>query len=120
MKFFGHDLELNIENVLTTADAPGLFTARDDEGVAWLIAQVASEPTYLACLCAPMSEQAAQAVVNRSADPRDAIRHSLTGTVELVTINDGRPNRDSCLLCAELPQALLASVSAPGRLPLAG
>lgn len=117
MRFFGYDLELTIETVLAAGSAPSLFTASDPAGAGWLVAQVGFERSQLAWLCAPMSDRAARAVVDGSATPRDAIRHSLTGTVELVTVTDGRPEQDQCLLCGDLTEELLSSI--PAAAPLA-
>jgi hypothetical protein len=120
VRFLGYDLELKVESILAGDQGPTLFTARDDEGGAWLVAQVAFGPSSLVWLCAPVSDCAALAVVDHRADPRDAIRHSLTGTVEIVTIRDGRSAPDRCLLCAAVPHDALAAVTLPEPVPLAG
>jgi hypothetical protein len=119
VRFFGYDLELTVEAVLAAGSAPSLFTASDPQGAAWLVAQVGYEGSHLAWLCARMSERATQAVVEGSAAPRDAIHHSLTGTVELVTVSEGRAVRDQCLLCGELTDELLSSVPAYVAVPAA-
>lgn len=113
MRFFGFDLELTVETVLAAGSAPSLFTASDPDGSGWLVAQVGFEGSRLAWLCAPMSDLAARAVVEGTATPRDAIRHSLTGTVELVTVSDGRVAMDQCLLCGDLSDELLSAIPAP-------
>jgi hypothetical protein len=41
---------------------------------------------------------------------RDALPHTATGTVEVVTINRGRAVPDSCLLCHDIPTTLLPPV----------
>jgi hypothetical protein len=38
----------------------------------------------------------------------DAVRHSATGTVELVAIHHGRAVPDRCLLCSHVNQLLAA------------
>jgi hypothetical protein len=119
VRFFGYDLELTVETILASGSAPSLFTASDPEGAAWLVAQVGYEGSHLAWLCARTSERARQAVVEGSAAARDAIRHSLTGTVELVTVTEGGAARDQCLLCGELTDELLSSVPAYVALPAA-
>lgn len=113
MRFFGFDLELTVETVLAAGSAPSLFTASDPDGSGWLVAQVGYEGSRLAWICAPMSDLAARAVVEGTATPRDAIRHSLTGTVELVTVSDGRAAMDQCLLCGDLSDELLSAIPAP-------
>src|SRR5436309_81490 len=86
LRFCGFDLELIVQAVLSADQVPALYCARDFTGRQWLIAQVDDDPAHLAWLCAPISERAMRAIVNGQACPRDAVRHSLTGTVELVTI----------------------------------
>jgi hypothetical protein len=120
VRFFGYDLELTVDTILAERAGPSLFTASDDDGAGWLVAQVGYETSWLAWLCAPLSELASQAVVKGSADPRDAIRHSLTGTVELVTVTEGRAALDQCLLCGDLTEELLSSVPEFAPLPAAG
>ena len=110
MRFFGYDLELTVQTILAAGAGPSLFTASDPQGTSWLVAQVGYEGSNLAWLCAPLSELASQAVVDGRADPRDAVRHSLTGTVELVTVGEGRAIHDRCLLCGDLPQELLSAI----------
>jgi hypothetical protein len=115
--FFGFDLELTVETVLAEEGGPTLYSARDLEGGRWLILQVDDDPLHLAWLCAPVSERGARAVLGGRADPLDAVRHSTTGTVDLVRVDHGRAVPDQCLLCSSLPELL------PGRvrhqLPLA-
>ena len=120
LRFFGYDLALTVETVVAGDGAPSLSIGRDDQGGKWLIAQVGFEPSQMAWLCAPVSARAAYAVVARQADARDAIRHSLTGTVELVVVNAGQVTPDRCLLCRDLPDELLGSIASPDCLSLAG
>jgi hypothetical protein len=120
MRFFGYDLELTVETILAAEKGPRLFTASDSRGAGWLVAQVGYEESHLAWLCAPVSERAAHAVAGGGADPRDAFRHSLTGMVELVTIDEGRATPDQCLLCGDLPDDLLVTIPVCADLPIAG
>jgi hypothetical protein len=120
VRFFGYDLELTVETILAAGSAPSLFTASDSDGEGWLVAQVGYESSRLAWLCAPLSERAAEAVVQGCADPRDAIRHSLTGTVELVTVTEGRATLDQCMLCGDLTEDLLSSIPDFAPVPAAG
>jgi hypothetical protein len=106
LRFCGFDLELIVQAVLGDQGS-ALYCARDFTGGQWLIAQVDDDPDHLAWLCAPMSDRAMNAIVNGHAYPRDAVRHSATGTVELVTIEHGQAVPDQCLLCANLPEHLL-------------
>jgi hypothetical protein len=38
----------------------------------------------------------------------DAVRHSATGTVELVAMHNGQPVPDQCLLCSHANELLAA------------
>jgi hypothetical protein len=107
--FFGFDLELVVERVVTRRAGPATCCARDFAGGRWLIVQVDDDPAHLAWVCAPVSERAMQAVVDGHAAAWDAIRHSITGTVELVAVEQGRAVPDRCLLCAQIPDAQAAS-----------
>jgi hypothetical protein len=113
MRFCGFDLDLSVETVFARQGGPGLCAARDCTGGQWLIACVDDDPNHLAWLCAPVSERGLQAVADGRAQVIDALRHSATGTVELVTVDHGRAVPDRCLLCAELPNYLVPSVSRP-------
>jgi hypothetical protein len=109
LTFCGYDLELVIDQVLSRCDGPNLCSARDAGGGQWLILQVDEAPDHLTWLCAPLTARAMQAVVERPEISVDAVRHSSTGVVELVRIENGRALRDSCILCAELSEKWLSS-----------
>lgn len=123
LTFCGSDIELVVEEVLERQDGPVLCRARDFEGGRWLIGQVDDDPAHLAWICVPISDRAMQAVVTGRSAVGDVLRHSATGTVELVTIDDGRAVPDQCLLCATLPEPLLTiprrnvAAAACGRQP---
>jgi hypothetical protein len=65
---------------------------------------VDSNPDHLVWVCAPMSERGVQIIVEGRGSPVDALRHSSTGTVEVVTIDHGRAVPDRCLLCAQVAE----------------
>jgi hypothetical protein len=102
VRFCGFDLELFVDDILGRAAGPSVCSARDAWGGRWLIVQISDGPGRVAWLCAQVSQRALAAVVDGRAAPLDAVRHSLTGTAELVTIQDGRALPDRCLLCAEV------------------
>jgi hypothetical protein len=102
VRFCGFNLDLFVEDVLSRGAWPYLCSARDASGRRWLIVQIDDDPDRQAWLCAQVSPLALAAVVNGQAAPMDAVRHSLTGTVELVTVQNGRALPDRCLLCAEV------------------
>jgi hypothetical protein len=98
LMFYGSDLELFVDRVLRRGDGPDLCAAHDAGGQEWVILQVDDDPCHLVWLCAPVSARALDAVV---ADPKlaiDAIRHSLTNSIEKVVVENGRCVPDSCVL----------------------
>jgi hypothetical protein len=107
LTFHGFDIELFIDAVLDRRSGPSLCCALDSLGARWLIVAVDEDPSHLAWLCVPVSERALRAVATGRATARDAIQHSLTGTVDLVAVDNGRAVRDRCLLCSEVPERLL-------------
>jgi hypothetical protein len=116
LRFCGFDLELWVERVLARGDWPTLCAARDREGGHWLIAQVDADPAHLMWMCAPMSERAVQIIVEGRGSPIDALRHSSTGTVEVVTIDRGRAVPDRCFLCAQVTERCLPLPGGPAVL----
>jgi hypothetical protein len=111
--FCGFEIELVVERVLSRDEGPRVCCARDWTGHRWLIVNVDEDPDHLAWLCVPVSERAMEAVVSGRATPRDAIRHSVTGTVDLVVVDHGRAVPDRCLLCANIPHHLLPTETGP-------
>jgi len=107
LTFYGHEIELLVEKVLVRNNGPSLCCAWDETAHRWLIVRVDADPDHLAWLCVPVSERAMAAVASRRAAPRDAIRHSATGAVELVVVDHGRAVPDQCLLCSDIPRHLL-------------
>jgi hypothetical protein len=116
MMFCGFDLELFVETVLARRDWPSICCARDFTGARWLIVQVDDHPDHLAWMCAPASERAIRAVREGRASPTDVLRHSATGTVEVVTVDHGRAVPDRCFPCASVPQRPLPYPDSPALL----
>ena len=108
LRFCGFDLELFVEDVLARRDGPTVCVASDPTGCRWLIVQVDDDPIHQAWLCAQVSERAMQAVLSGRAAPSDALRHSATGTVELVRVDHDRAVPDTCLLCGQIREYLPA------------
>ena len=116
LRFCGFDLELVVEDLLppeARGGWPVVYSARDGDGNRWLIVQVDDDPLHMAWLCAPISERALQAVVAGRGAPTDALRHSLTGSAELVTMHQGRALPDRCLLGAQVTEELSAAPCGP-------
>lgn len=105
--FYGHGIELLATGVL--GDGPGFSVRRgvDHAGGLWLIVLVDDDPEHLVWICAPVTPRAMQAVTAGKAAVTDVLRHSATGTVEVVTVERGRAVPDSCRLCSDIPPALL-------------
>jgi hypothetical protein len=75
--------------------------------------QVDDDRDHPAWVCAQASRPAIRAVLDGRASPRDVLRHSATGTVELVRVADGRAVPDRCLLCAEVDECLSSTGGRP-------
>jgi hypothetical protein len=114
--FCGYDLELSADAAL--GDVPGVTVrpGSDREGGRWLIVGIDEDPEHLVWVCVPVSARALHEVVRGHASVRDVVRHSLTGTVEVVAVVQGRAVPDRCLLCADLPDELLPPIEARVRL----
>jgi hypothetical protein len=116
MRFCGFTLELEVEEVLppqARGGWPAVYSARDRDRSCWLIVQVDEDPLHLDWLCAPISERALQAVREGRGTPADALRHSTTGTAELVSVEHGRAVPDSCLLGVQVAEKLSAALCGP-------
>jgi hypothetical protein len=105
--FYGSELELFATEVLAQGQGLSVQRGVDDSGGLWLIVRVDDNPDHLIWICAPVSPRALSEVAAGRAAVRDALRHSATGTVELVTLERGHARPDSCLLCCDIPSSLL-------------
>jgi hypothetical protein len=109
----GWDLQLEVDKVLCQSESWFLGSATDGAGQRWLV-QHRRVPETPVWVCAEVSSRMLEEVEAGRAEARDVFRHSLTGTVEIVSADDGDSlHRDRCVPCAELPDGLIA----PGRLP---
>ena len=116
LRFCGFDRELVVEDLLppeARGGWPVVYSARDGDGSRWLIVQVDNNPLHLSWLCAPIGERALRAVMQGRGAPADALRHSMTGTAELVTVHQGRALPDRCLLGAQVAEMLSAAPCGP-------
>jgi hypothetical protein len=105
--FLGFDLDMTIDRVLIRAEGPQLCTGTDSSGQRWLVFRSRSDAEASLWLCSPITDRALRQVETGSATPRDALRHSSTGLVELVSYAGGRVVPERCLLCGEIPELLL-------------
>lgn len=106
LKFFGFDLELFVDGALLGHNSL-VRSATSFQGEHWLIVQVDENPDHLVWVCAPISARALREVTLGRATMRDAVRHSMTGTVEVVTVDHGRAVPDRCFCCDAIPEELL-------------
>jgi hypothetical protein len=107
LRFLGSDLSLVVDEVLQQWDGPRLFAGHDESDRSWLVAEVWRSPVNAKWLCAPQSRRALEYVRCGRAPVRDALRHSIDGTVVLVTVERALMIGDHVLLCANLPDDLL-------------
>lgn len=105
--FFGFELEMTIDTVLVGSDGPQLSTGTDPSGQRWLVFRARSDGEGSVWLCSPVTDRALRQVKLGRATPRDAFRHSCTGLVEVVSFSGDRALPERCLLCGEIPEALL-------------
>jgi len=106
LRFCGFDLELTVEAVLQRdADQPAVFSATDLCGEHWLIVEAAQDAGDFSWICAPASDRVIELVAAGRATALDAVRHSLTGWVEVVRVVDGHAVPDQRVPCAQLGSA---------------
>jgi hypothetical protein len=111
--FYGYDIELFAIETLTGVDGVPVRRGVDPGGASWLIVLVDDDPEHLVWMCAPVSGRALREVAAGRAAVRDVLRHPATGTVEVVTTDHGRALPDRCLLCRDIPTALLPLADLP-------
>ncbi len=111
LHFFSHNLELCVPHVLARDDGPTLCVGVDYEGRHWLLYRGAARPGGQVWVCAPASARAVDCVRQGTASVHDALLHSLTGTVEIVTVGGRAAHPDRCVRCPEIPPSLLPNRS---------
>ena len=101
--FCGYDLALSVERVHSFAHGyPAVCVGQDLDMQRWLVVLVDHDPNHLCWVCSPTTDRAIAELDGGNATPADLCRHSVTGWVEVVTVEGGRPVRDRCLLCPEI------------------
>jgi len=105
--FYGYEIELFATEVLTEVHGVSVRRGVDLGGGQWLIVLVDDDPDHLVWICAPVSSRAVSEVASGRARVGDVLRHTATGTVEVVTVDHGHAVPDRCLLCREIPTAFL-------------
>jgi hypothetical protein len=107
LRFLGSDLSLEVDEVLQQWDGPRLFAGHDESGQPWLVAEIWRSPVNAKWLCARLSPRALEQVRCGRAPVRDALRHSIDGTVVLVAVEADTMVGDHVLLCGQLPDDIL-------------
>jgi hypothetical protein len=103
LRFCGFGFELFVDQVLQRqSGVPVVCSATDFTGQRWLIVEAAHKEKDLSWLCAPASPRVVDYVSAGRADAADAVMHSTTGWVELVSVIDGHAVPDRRLRCSEL------------------
>jgi hypothetical protein len=98
LRFLGSDIELIVDDVLRRPEGRDLCAAHDSSGQPWIIMQTDTDLSRLSWCCAPVSSRALETVMNCPDRAISALRHSLTGTAEVVTIHNGQCISDKCIL----------------------
>jgi hypothetical protein len=105
--FLGFDLEMTIDRVLIEADGPQLCAGTDRSGQRWLVFRSRSDRKESLWLCSPITNRALRLVETGRSAPRDALQHSSTGLVEVVSCVTEGAVPERCLVCGEIPETLL-------------
>ena len=107
LRFLSWDMTLDVDEVFEQGDWPRLFAGHDAAGQQWLVAEISRTPVGATWLCARHSARALACLRAGRAEVRDVLRHSIDGTVVLVTLAQASVSADHVLLCAELDDDLL-------------
>jgi hypothetical protein len=112
-------LQIQLDEVLDArALLPHLFSGHTPAGQRYLIIQTSGNEDCGTWMCAPITERALHYVLAGSAQLRDAVAHTATGAVDIVTVSSDGQWCESNKLCRELADEDLPPVGA--RLPHAG
>jgi hypothetical protein len=104
----GSDLQLGVDKILCQSDGCFLGAATDETGQRWLVLHRRA-PDAMRWWCAAVSTRMLEELEAGRAAAGDVFRHSLTGTVEIVSAGArGEQSRDRCVCCAQLPEAWIA------------
>jgi hypothetical protein len=117
LTFLGYELELAILGAITQGDGRNVHYGADVNGDPWLVVGVEESPERLVWVCAAVTVRMLEEVVAGRADAWDAIRHSITGMVDIVTIENGQAVPDRCVRSAALNPTYLTHLD--GGLTLA-
>lgn len=103
LRFYGFNFELFVDEVLDRhCDDPVVCAATDATGQHWLIVEADHVADDLTWVCAPASARMVDLVRDGKAAAVDAVMHSQTGWVEMVSLVDGHSVPDRRMTCSEL------------------
>ena len=102
LTFLGYELELFGVGVMAERDSFSIRYGTDANGGQWLIVGVEEGDERLVWVCAPVTGRMLELVAAGRADAWDAIRGSVTGMVDVVTVDQGRAVPDRCVRSADL------------------
>jgi hypothetical protein len=109
-------LDFEVDRVLDPADAfPHCFAGHSSAGQRYLIVQTTGDERSGTWMCAPITERALDCVVAGRAELRDALTHTATGAVDIVTVDSDGNCTESAKLCRDFDHE---DLPAPGdRVP---
>lgn len=107
LHFLSHNLDLGISEVLAEDDGLKLCIGSDPSGQQWLLYRGRASTDQQVWVCAPASTRALQYVRMGRASVRDALRHSYTGTVEIITVGCDHGTADRPMRGTDIPSDLL-------------
>jgi hypothetical protein len=110
LTFFGYELELNVLGVITDRDGHNVRYGADLYGGHWLIVGIEEDTEHLVWVCAPVTVRMLEEVAANRAATWDAVRHSVTGMVDVVAIENGRAVPDRCVRSADVNPAYLTDL----------
>ncbi len=110
LTFLGYELELFGVGVIAERDDLSIRYGADGNGGHWLIVGVEEGVERLVWVCAPVTSRMLEEVAAGRADAWDAIRRSVTGMVDVVTVDRGRAVPDRCVRGADLNPAHLTDL----------
>jgi hypothetical protein len=106
-------LDLELDRVLDPAAAfPHIFAGHSSAGQRYLIVQTTGDERSGTWMCAPITERALDCVVAGRAELRDALTHTATGTVDIVTVDPQGNCTEAAKLCLDFDHE---DLPAPGE-----
>jgi hypothetical protein len=106
-------LEIQLDDVLDAgAPLPHLFSGHTSAGQRYLIIQTSGDEHSGTWMCAPITDRALHHVLIGSAQLRDAVAHTATGAIDIITVTSDGHCLESSRLCRELADEELPPLGA--------